>query len=359
MKIAVLIPTLNEEQNIVQITTKVDRSLMKDFSCYELYIVNHDSHSTDRTREFFLATQTAAKKISFDSGKLGKGNNIIGFFDFCRQYNIDFAATIDADITSMTDDWMKLLLSPLLDGVDYVTPIYKRSKYDGNLTNQLVFPIVNIISNNEIRQPIGGEFSFNKKFMDIFIREYNDYALNYGIDICMTMCAINHHLNIENVYLGKKIHRPGINKMKPMFREVAPALFNSIDYNCLKKVTNQNVTCTYFCFLDDKYIKRGKGEFLKKEAIMELQKSKYESIIQTIKISDFSTISSQDWLLILNSYLMKKANISDDEYDVLTNLFIIRTVTYWNEIANMNLKDSEMIIFDYLNELRKGFDKNE
>ncbi len=268
MKIAVLIPTLNESDNIKHITNIIDKSLCKFFIDAETYIVNYDSHSSDGTREIFLNCDTINNKYSFDSGKRGKGYNLIGFINFCMENNIDFGATIDADITSINDSWLKELFLPLFQGNDYVTPIYKRSKYDGNLTNQLIFPIINIYSSNIIRQPIGGEFAFNKKFMKLFLEQHNNYAFNYGIDICMTLCAVNNNLKIKSVELGEKIHRSGINNMKSMFREVAPALFNNINYEMLFNFNkSKQITMDDFCFLDDIYIKKKNGYKLKNEAM--------------------------------------------------------------------------------------------
>lgn len=349
MKIAVLIPTLNEADNISNITSIIDKSLVKFFPNIETYIVNYDSHSTDKTREIFLNCDTINKKYSFDSGKAGKGYNIINFFQFCLNNNIDFGATIDADIISINDSWIEKLFSPLLEGYDYVTPIYKRSKYDGNLTNQLVFPIVNIFTKEIIRQPIGGEFAFNKKFMKLFLSHYNNYAFNYGIDICMTLCAINNNLKIKSVELGNKVHRSGINNMKSMFREVAPALFTNINY---KKTLHLNKTMSIspldFCFLDDVYIKKAKGHLLKKEAAEKLQKYKCSSIIQEIEISDFSSISKEKWIDILMYFYKKKGDIDEHEYEIFTNLFVIRTVTFWNEINELNTENAEKIVFEYL-----------
>lgn len=349
MKIAVLIPTLNEANNIKNITNIIDKSLSEFFPNIETYIVNYDSHSTDKTRELFLSCDTLNKKYSFDSGKCGKGYNVIGFFNFCIKNNIDFGATIDADIISVNSSWIEKLFSPLFKGSDYVTPIYKRSKYDGNLTNQLVFPIVNIYSKNIIRQPIGGEFAFNKKFMKLFLEQYNNYAFNYGIDISMTLCAINNNLKIKSVELGQKIHNSGINNMKLMFREVAPALFNNINY---KKMFDLNIisqtNSSDFCFLDDVYAKKGKGHKLREEAINYLQKWRYSDIIQELKIYDFSSVSKEKWVDILVYFLQRKGNITNQEYEILTNLFVIRTVTFWDEIKDIKLSSAERIIFDYM-----------
>lgn len=39
--------------------------------------------------------------------------------------------------------WIKRFLDPLIEnGCDYVTPLYKRSRYEGSTTNHFAFPLI-------------------------------------------------------------------------------------------------------------------------------------------------------------------------------------------------------------------------
>ncbi len=349
MKLAVLIPTLNEEENIENITKQIDESIVKYFSNDTVYIVNCDSNSDDRTRELFKKCITKTKKISFNTKKRGKGYNLIKFMNFCIKNSIDFGITIDADIKSMQQDWIYKFVKELNKGFNYVTPLYERSKYDGNLTNQLIFPIISLYSKTIIRQPIGGEFAFDKKFMELFLKEYNSLSFSYGIDICMTLCAINNDLNISSVNLGMKIHKPGINNMKKMFEEVAPALFVNLDYCMIGKTKNEFNKCKkIYSFFEDDFTKRKKGNILREEAIFNLQKPKFDSIIRETNFTILNDVSSETWVNILYYFINKKGAINNVEFEFLTNVFVIRTVTYWNEIANLSLLDGENILYQYI-----------
>jgi len=64
MKIIVLIPTLNEEDNIKLVTKIIDRGLTKLAVNVKVdaLILNIDSGSTDQTREKFLRTKTIFPK---------------------------------------------------------------------------------------------------------------------------------------------------------------------------------------------------------------------------------------------------------------------------------------------------------
>ena len=52
---------------------------------------------------------------------------------------------------------MELLLSPVIKkGFDFVAPLYNRHKYDGTITNSIVYPMTRALYGHSIRHPIGG-----------------------------------------------------------------------------------------------------------------------------------------------------------------------------------------------------------
>jgi hypothetical protein len=51
-------------------------------------------------------------------------------------------AVVDSDLRSIRPEWFDLLLRPVLDReFDYIAPYYKRHKYDGTITNSIVYPL--------------------------------------------------------------------------------------------------------------------------------------------------------------------------------------------------------------------------
>ena len=71
-------------------------------------------------------------------------------------------AVVDADVRSISPEWIELLLRPVLEqGYDYAAPYYLRHKYDGTITNSLAYPLTRALYGKRIRQPIGGEFGFS------------------------------------------------------------------------------------------------------------------------------------------------------------------------------------------------------
>ncbi len=72
---------------------------------------------------------------------------------------------VDADLKSITPIWIKKFAEPVFNGTDFVSPLYIRHKYDGTITNNIVFPLVYSLFNKHIRQPIGGDFALSGKLV--------------------------------------------------------------------------------------------------------------------------------------------------------------------------------------------------
>ena len=63
-----------------------------------------------------------------------------------------------------TEGFVYRMCLGLEQGYSYLAPLYWRHKYEGRVTNHLMFPLYScIIRNHVLRQPIGGEFAFNRR----------------------------------------------------------------------------------------------------------------------------------------------------------------------------------------------------
>jgi hypothetical protein len=96
------------------------------------------------------------------------------------------------------------------EGYDYVAPFYLRHKYDGTITNSIVYPLTRSLYGQRIRQPIGGDFGFSGKLAEHYADKHvweSDVA-RFGIDIWMTTEAIASGARVCQSFLGAKIHNP-------------------------------------------------------------------------------------------------------------------------------------------------------
>ncbi len=363
-KIAVCVPTYNESDIIETTIKKIDKGLECYDSSYEIYIVNCDN-STDDTGRIFQNLKTRSKKVYIKSDEVGKGINLINFFRFCKEKNIDYAITLDADVVSMSDNWIHKFLDKLInEKFNYVVPSYKRSRFEGSTTNHFAYPLLYALTGKRIRQPIGGDFAFDKKYIDYIIKQpFNDDIKKYGIDIFMTLNAVYGNLNITSIELGKKIHKPSFGKMYNMFGQVLSGAFYTIrsqkEFVLYNEADNspQNINLIR------------SRKFVHKEKANELLQRSYNKLkkIDANCINDFGytggkTISDKEWENIMYNFInkiIKDKNTNADDFENFVDIFIIRTISYWNRAQKISAIDAERIITNVSENLRKKVLKKE
>jgi glycosyltransferase involved in cell wall biosynthesis len=243
--IVVGIPSYNEADNIAYPTDVASRGLKQHFPDKSAVIINVDNHSPDGTKDVFLDTPTEVPKIYISTAKgvKGKGNNFRNLFEAAVELNAKAIIVVDADLKSITTEWIRYLGEPLMGRYDYVAPIYARHKYDGSITNHIAYPLLRSLFGLRVRQPIGGDFGFSGKLARAFLSEklWNDKIAHFGIDIWMTTIAIARRFNICQAFLGSpKIHNPKdpAADLGPMFTQVVSTLFDLIsDFEFIWKDT--------------------------------------------------------------------------------------------------------------------------
>ncbi|MDY6853048.1 MAG: glycosyltransferase, partial [Thermodesulfobacteriota bacterium] len=162
-EIIVGIPSYNEATTIAYPTTKASEGLIQYFGDKKSVIINCDNNSTDGTREAFLNTPTEVPKIylSTPPGVKGKGNNFKNLFKKVVELQAEAVVVVDADLKSITPQWIKHLGEPLMEDFGFVAPLYVRHKYDGTITNGIAYPLTRAVYGRRVRQPIGGDFGFS------------------------------------------------------------------------------------------------------------------------------------------------------------------------------------------------------
>jgi glycosyltransferase involved in cell wall biosynthesis len=232
-ELVVCIPSYKEADSIGYPTTQADKGLRKYFGDNASVIINCDNDSPDQTREVFLTTETQVPKIyvSTPPGVRGKGNNFMNLFRKVVDLQAKAVVVVDADLKSITPEWIKHLAEPLFNGFSFVAPLYIRHKYDGTITNGIAYPITRCLYGRRVRQPIGGDFGFTGKLASAYVKAnaWDDAVANFGIDIWMTTMAISERAQISQAFMGRpKIHRtkdPG-SDLGPMFRQVVGTIFS-------------------------------------------------------------------------------------------------------------------------------------
>jgi glycosyltransferase involved in cell wall biosynthesis len=223
--ILVGIPSYNNARTVGHVVRAVKAGFAKYFPDKKCVLVNSDGGSTDGTMDVVQqATIEDFRSILIHHrvgplfkittpyhGIPGKGSAFRTIFEIAKALNVRACAVVDSDLRSITLEWIELLIKPILEeGFDYVAPLYHRHKYDGTITNSIVYPLTRALYGKRVRQPIGGDFGFSGELAKFYLTKdvWETDVARYGIDIWMTTTAIANNFNICQSFLGAKIHDP-------------------------------------------------------------------------------------------------------------------------------------------------------
>ena len=223
--ILVGIPSFNNARTIGHVVRAVQAGFAKYFPDRKAVLVNSDGGSNDGTMDVVRNTviedyssllvsnhkEPLFRLATHYHGSPGKGSAFRTIFEIADALDAKACAVVDSDLRSITPEWIELLLKPVLsDQFDYVTPLYHRHKYDGTITNSIIYPLTRALYGKRVRQPIGGDFGFSGDLARKYLSKdvWGTDVARYGIDIWMTTTAIAGNFRICQAFLGAKIHDP-------------------------------------------------------------------------------------------------------------------------------------------------------
>jgi glycosyltransferase involved in cell wall biosynthesis len=366
--IIVGIPSYKEADAISFPVQMADLGLRKYFHKKKSVIINVDNHSPDGTRDTFLSVKTHVPKIyvSTPKGVLGKGNNLRNLFIAAVELNAQAVVVVDADLKSITPEWIQYLGEPLFSHFNYVCPIYVRHKYDGSITNHIAYPLSRTLYGLRVRQPIGGDFGFSGRMARAFLSEknWNETVSHFGIDIWMTTIAIARRFRVCQTFLGSpKSHRAKdpAKHLGPMFTQVVQSIFNlMLDFEYFWKDLSESRPSSIFGFglgVDEKppevqvdtdalyksYVQGSNryGEIWEKI----IPSGEFSEIQETFKMAKNDFYYPSDlWARILFSFAIAYRNNEISRGDIIEAMkpfYHSRILSFVNKTGQMGIKECE------------------
>ena len=231
------IPCFNNERTIAHVLQRVTHGLDRYYRDMRNVILVADGGSTDDTREAardYEIKPWQEKIVSIYRGPGGKGTALRSVFEAAERLGVKACVVVDADLRSITSDWVLDLLDPVLEtGYDFVAPVYLRHKYDGTITNNIVYNMTRALYGKRLRQPIGGDFAFSREVARFYAAQdvWETDVARYGVDIWMTTMAVTQGFKVCQSNLGVKIHdaKDPAAHLGPMFRQVVYVLFSLME----------------------------------------------------------------------------------------------------------------------------------
>jgi len=364
------VPCYNNESTIAHVIQMITHGLAKHYREKRSVIFVADGGSTDDTREAakeFQIKPWQEKIVSIYRGPAGKGTALRSVFEAANRLKVQVCAMVDSDLRSITADWVKYLLDPVLEkGYQFVAPVYVRHKYDGTITNNIVYNLTRALYGKRIRQPIGGDFAISRDVAKFYTEQdvwLTDVA-RFGIDIWMTTSAVTQGFRICQSNLGVKIHDvkdPG-QHLGPMFRQVLSALFSMMErYEGYWKGIKGSEPLETFGFEDslepepvkvnlDLMIDLFKTGFKQFSPLWReiFDEDSFKQINETacMDAKDFY-LPTQAWVKILyelaaayHSWTVNRRNL----LDMMTPLYFARVASFVRQSWNMSSREAEALV---------------
>lgn len=364
------IPCYNNQETIGHVAGMVSEGLHRHFPDKRSVIIISDGGSTDDSRE--LARETKGppwqeRIVTIYRGLPGKGSALRAIFEASDRLEASACMVVDSDLRSITDEWVRHLMAPVVEhGYDFVAPIYTRYKYDGTITNNIVYNLTRSLYGRRIRQPIGGDFGLSGQMARYYCSQdvWDTDIARYGIDIWMTTSALAAGYRICQAHLGVKVHdaKDPATGLGPMFRQVIYTLFSLMEQNEMFWKTvqgseptevfgvadghepeaidvNHGALCHAYREGFDKFGAMWQGVFTAHA---------FEKIKRAVGLPDSAfLIQSADWVEILYELAATFHHWPANRFKLLelaTPLYNGRVASFINETRNMSSLEAEAIV---------------
>jgi hypothetical protein len=248
--IVIGIPSFNNAETIGHVVRAAQQGLQQYFPQARGVIVNSDGGSKDGTPERVLGAVPEESPVvqvpyriypvhKFSTPYLGipgKGSALRNIFQISRTLGAKACAVVDSDLRSISPEWIQRLVQPIYEQrFDFAAPYYLRHKFDGTITNSIVYPATRALYGRRIRQPIGGEFCFSPALIEHYLSQdvWRTDVARFGIDIWVTTQAVAGGFRVCQVFLGAKIHDPKDpgSDLATMLTQVLGAMLGEVERN--------------------------------------------------------------------------------------------------------------------------------
>jgi len=227
------------ESTILNVLNVINKGLYKFFPDFKKAIVVSMGLSSDNTAEaidLFQPYSSITKIVTDDITLGGKGGGIRAIIEIAHEAEAKAIVLLDGDLLSIEPEWIQAISTPIIYGrADLTVPYYIRDKYDGVVTNNLVYPFTRAVYGLNVRQPIAGEFGLSRDLYEV-LRKHPLFPPDFGVDIFIVTVATAEQMMIREGLFALKIHRSTGRYLEPekflipMFRKVTGSMFELAKY---------------------------------------------------------------------------------------------------------------------------------
>jgi hypothetical protein len=247
--ILVGVPTYNNAETVGPVLQAVQAGLLRSFPRERAAIINADGGSRDGTPDLVMGASISDVRhisnlhalrtlhsISTQYASTPESGTalrtILAAADLMRARA---CAVISPESASPEPEWIERLIRPIYsDRADFVTPIYRRHKFEGLLMRNLLYPMTRAIYGKNVREPYASEFGFSGNLATQFLKQdvWNHEVGRTGAEMLLSLTAIAAGARLHQTFLGAKAHvERGARDLVPAMRQTVGTLFWSLDNN--------------------------------------------------------------------------------------------------------------------------------
>lgn len=216
------IPSYNNAETIGQTVRTIEESVQQSFLRERVVIVNADGGSIDETPQVALRRDeprdkphrglTSLRTIDRVSGRYANSPSpglaarmIVAAADLLRA---KACAILSPTTPNLKPPWVANLLRPIYrEHYDFVAPLYSRSKYQGLLTRDLLYPLGRAIFGQGMRELYSDEWGFSGRLASHCLEQnvWHEEAVRTRPEAWMGITALCSGYKCCQAFLGQKI----------------------------------------------------------------------------------------------------------------------------------------------------------
>lgn len=219
--ILVGVTTYNDATTIPQIVRSVHTAFERYFPRQRTALIAADAGSRDGTLRLLAEAETGEVPAMVTSGALrtsqhivapyhgvpGRGTALRTIFAAAELTRAKACAVVGGDAAGLTPVWIERLVRPVFrDGYDFVAPLYRRSRFDGLLLTNLLYPVMRGLYGARVREPVSEEYGVSARVAGRLIGHpvWNTELGRVGIDLWLTAAAAAGGFKICEAVLGPR-----------------------------------------------------------------------------------------------------------------------------------------------------------
>jgi len=211
-QLVVGIPSYRNIATVEKVVHTVAQGMDLHYRHLRPVLINTDGHSFDQTLDTAMNTPVPSSVRRVGTryhGLPGKGSAVRAILEIAARLGARACAIIEADVTSVTPEWIPTLVGPVISGeFDMIVPWYLFQRPLAGCNDLLIHPLLHVLYGVGLHTPMAGELAINGflagRLSDKDVWE-TDVA-RAGINVWITTTALLEGFKLGQVRLGKRMH---------------------------------------------------------------------------------------------------------------------------------------------------------